>query len=93
MFCNRTNRIYCDIEDIQYAVLKLKTASDEMDARAEEADDLKKAMEYMVDSAMYAGAMCALDIIASSERVERANDFMVRFERKAFSKYTNGEDE
>lgn len=89
MFCNRTNRIYCDIEDIQYATLKLKTASDEMDARAAETDDMKKAMEYMVDSALYAGAMCALDIIASSERVERASDFMVRFERKALNKYTN----
>lgn len=90
MFCNRTNRIYCDVEDIQYAAIKLKTASDEMDVRAAETDDVEKAMQYMVDSALYAGALCALDIIASSERVERASDFMVRFERKALTKYTNG---
>ncbi len=88
MLANHTDRIYCDVEDITFALQKLAKASAEFDVRAEEAEEVTEAYSYIVKSSLYTGAMTALHIIAT-EKVVNANDFMVKFERYALGKFTN----
>ena len=86
MLARRTSRIYCDVEDLQYTSLKLDLRKDECIKRAEDAQDDAESMDWVVKAAKYAAACATIDIILE-ERTDDVNDFMVKFERKAFGKY------
>ena len=92
MLANHTDRIYCDVEDIKFAMQKLANASCEYDKRAEETEDVAEGYSYIAKSSLYTGAMTALHII-STEKVVNASDFMVKFERYALGKFTNDDKE
>lgn len=87
MLANQTDRVYCDIEDLRYAVTALEKASNECSDVASGALELKDSLASLTDSAVYTGAAIALDIIATM-RVGNATDFKVIFDRMAFEKYT-----
>ena len=88
MLANHTDRIYCDVEDITYAIQKLSNASYEFDKRAEETQEITESLDYIAKSSLYTGAAVALKIIAT-QKVVNASDFMVIFERHALGKFTN----
>lgn len=87
MLSNHTDRVYCDVEDLQYAVGKLKEASDGCDYDAATAASLEDASKFVTDSAIYTGAAIALQLIATM-RLNTAADFMVAFKRFALEEYT-----
>ena len=92
MLANHTDRVYCDVEDLKYAVGKLKDASEARDYAASKTMKLNESLSALNESFMYTGAAIALDIIAT-QRVDNAADFMVKFERHALGKFTNDDKE